>query len=247
MRRVLTWLVAIVLTAVPSVQAQRAAVLRGRVLSETVEQPIEGATISLSGQAQSARSDSVGGFRLAGITAGKHTVIVRRVGFAPLSSSMSFVAGDSVDADFMLDPSVQTLPDVEVNATIMERKLADFEERRKIGIGHFLTQQDIEKRLSRKFTDIVRILPGLKIVRFGADEFYIASARGKQAFLIQHGCPVAMMIDGVYVDQGPGNDPNRLIDPSFLIGVEFYAGPAQMPARFNNTRGTCGLLVLWTK
>ena len=250
MRRLLTWVVAIALTAVPSVHAQRAAVLRGRILSENGERPIDGATISLSGQAQSTRSDSLGGFRLGGVAAGRHTVLVRRVGFATLTSSMSFVAGDSVDADFMLDPSVQTLPDVEVNATVMERKLADFEERRKIGIGHFLTQKDIEKRLSRKFTDIIRVLPGLKIVRFDPhhDAVYIASSRGTQSFLLQSGsCPVAMMIDGVYVEQGVGNDPNHLIDPSFLIGVEFYAGPAQMPARFNNTRNNCGLLVLWTK
>jgi Carboxypeptidase regulatory-like domain/TonB-dependent Receptor Plug Domain len=238
-------------TVAPPAPAQRAAVLRGRILSERGEQPIEGATISLADQVQSASSDSLGGFRLAGVPAGTHTVLVRRVGFAPFSSPVRFVAGDSVTVDFTLVSVAQMLPDVEVNVTVIERKLADFEERRKIGIGHFLTQQDIEKRLSRKFTDILRVLPGLKIVRFDArhgDAVFIASTRGTQTFLLQgSACPVSMMIDGVYVDQGPGNDPNHLIDPSFLVGVEYYAGPAQIPARFNATRNNCGLLVLWTK
>ncbi len=37
------------------------------------------------------------------------------------------------------------------------------------------------------------------------------------------------------------------LDPGEVIAMEWYAGPASMPAQFNATRNGCGQLAIWTK
>src|SRR5688572_1034395 len=86
-------------------------------------------------------------------------------------------------------------------------------------------------------------------------------------------CPIAIWLDGVPVyrglDRGAVSNPafpnkapskelvqSRMDEPPFDINsimtnhvaaIEFYAGPATMPAELNATQGTCGALVIWTK
>lgn len=84
-------------------------------------------------------------------------------------------------------------------------------------------------------------------------------------------CPIAIWLDGVPVyrglDRGPSSSSafpskaappqiGRIDEPPFDINgimtmhvaaIEFYAGPATMPAELNSTQGTCGALVIWTK
>lgn len=37
------------------------------------------------------------------------------------------------------------------------------------------------------------------------------------------------------------------IDPAHVAAIEFYGGPAQMPALYNRTGSACGALLIWTK
>ena len=83
-------------------------------------------------------------------------------------------------------------------------------------------------------------------------------------------CPIAIWVDGVPVYRGldrSGPSPafggqsapsprGQISEPPFDINsimtqhvaaIEFYAGPATMPAELNATQGTCGALVIWTK
>jgi hypothetical protein len=63
-------------------------------------------------------------------------------------------------------------------------------------------------------------------------------------------CPAAIVLDGIFVYQGDASerpfDINSLA-PGILAGIEYYASAASMPARYNGTRNTCGLMILWTK
>jgi len=141
-------------------------------------------------------------------------------------------------------------------------KLRLFEQRRATGIGHFLSEADIVKDLNRRTGDILQRLPGTRILRpnsgMGA---YVANSRGAQSIqgtaqlCLPDGrcstyCPVAVFLDGVSVFGGNPREPAfdvNLIQPSEISGIEFYSGPAQMPAALNATRKTCGALVIWTK
>jgi hypothetical protein len=41
-------------------------------------------------------------------------------------------------------------------------------------------------------------------------------------------------------------DVNSMM-PGLLEGVEYYSGPAQVPARYSRVNLECGVLLLWTR
>jgi len=248
----------LLVASVTPVLAQQSAVFRGRVLTDSTETPIAGVEVSIVGPDLRATTDLAGRFRIGGVRAGTYTVMARKLGFGPLTTRVRFAAGDSVDADFLLVPSAQPLPDVMVKTDAPPPKLREFEERRAEGFGRFLTSADIEKRPATLTSDILRRLPGLEIIRQGRSMIVAGGrlsvpgcalcggGRGESGALPP--CFAAVVVDGIFVFTGDGPQYNiNLIDPSVIAGIEYYAGAASIPAKYNATRSTCGLVVIWTK
>ena len=230
--------------------AQETGYASGRVLADSTEAAIAGATVSIPHLRVAATSDSLGRFALRGIAPGEHLVIVRRLGFSPLSTVLQFAAGDSVDADFLLEPVPQRLSNVDVRGAGVSRKLAEFEERRVFGIGHFLTTEEIEKTGATRVSEVLRVLPGLQLVRMnGRGDMYVGSTRGAQSLLragAARPCPAEIVLDGIVVATGATNI-NGILAQSDIAAIEWYAGAAQIPAKYGGTKNTCAVLVLWTK
>ena len=109
---------------------------------------------------------------------------------------------------------------------------------------------------------------------YGASAAFLVSSRGSATIthvspVFGRNCPIAIWLDGVPVYKGldraaapafgTGNAASlsgQVFEPPFDINsimtmhvaaIEFYAGPATMPAELNSTQGTCGALVVWTK
>jgi hypothetical protein len=62
-------------------------------------------------------------------------------------------------------------------------------------------------------------------------------------------CYVDVWLDGVRVYAGGQEmlwDVNS-VGPASLEAVEYYAGPAQTPAKYTRVNQECGTLVLWTR
>lgn len=146
-----------------SASAQSRAVLTGRVVADSTERPLVGASVLLPAQALHATTDSVGRFRIAGVPAGVHEVLVRLIGFEPYRGRLGFQSSDSVAIEVVMAPAVVSLPDVLVATTLTSRKLVEFTERRRLGIGHFLDSTDIAKGPGTRMSDKLRHLPGLAI------------------------------------------------------------------------------------
>ncbi len=232
----------LVALSVPSIcTAQGGAVLRGRVLVDSSELAIGAATVSVPAARLETTTDSLGRFRLGGIRKGRSVVVVRRIGFGPITSQLVFRERDSLEIDFLLVPIPQALPDVRVAATLTSRKLVEFEERRRFGIGHFLDSADVAKRGGSRLTDKLRHLPGLMVTCRGSI-CGVSSTRGQSS--LRQACPVRLGLDGAIVSTGFRIDD---LQPSEVAGIEWYAGPAQMPARFNSSRSACGFLMIWLK
>lgn len=220
--------------------AQGGSVLRGRVLADSSEVAIRDVSVSIPSEGIETVTDTLGRFRLSGIPKGRFVVVVRRIGFGPITSQLVFRERDSLEVDFLLVPIPLALPDVRVEGTLTSRKLAEFEDRRRFGIGHFLDSADIAKHGGSRLTDKLRHLPGL-VVSCRGSQCGVFSTRGQSSFL--QSCPVRLALDGAYVTGLRIDD----IQPSEVAGVEWYAGPAQMPARFNSSRSACGFLMIWLK
>jgi hypothetical protein len=239
-----------------SAQAPRLGTFTGKVLTDSTEFPIPGATVSIEQLKIETMSDSAGHFVLRGIPAGNYVVSVRRVGFSPITSFLQFAAGETVDADLLLvATSSQVLPGVKVEAKApVTGKMAEFEERRLGGFGRFMTQEDLEKRNLSVMSSALRMIPGIEVQGKGRDQWISAGRMSQPGGALQRAtnvpCPVAIVLDGIFVYGAGANEAKFAIDqinPNVIAGIEFYVGPATMPIKYNATRATCGLLILWTK
>jgi hypothetical protein len=110
----------------------------------------------------------------------------------------------------------QPLPAVPVTAApelVRNAKLREFDRRRRMGHGRFLTEADLEKDQHRQMSDVLKRLPGTMMVRArrvsGVSPLavFVVSSRGSAT--IQHEspvfgktCPVAIWLDGVPVYRG---------------------------------------------
>jgi outer membrane receptor for ferrienterochelin and colicin len=106
---------------------------------------------------------------------------------------------------------------------------------RRSGAGRFLSQEDIEKRNPIEVSDIVRMLPGFRIVGSGLDA-RVVSSRG-QISLRQGECTANVVIDGMQ------HQDINLLRPADVGALEVYNGPSA-PMQYDSA---CGVIVIWTK
>lgn len=257
------------LLAVP-VHAQKASI-GGTVLSDPSEQPLANAEVVLSRLNRSTRSDSAGNFLFTGLPAGKHQIVVRLVGYLSSTMEISVRATQSFDADFMIKPIATTLEKFDVKGKESGAwKLAQFEERRAIGFGTYVTKEEFEKEGGRPPSSILRSkLAGLKIIQVNGQSF-LASSRGggvqgsqraQRSGLnrLPNACYMQVVVNGIVRWDGSGADGRGPRPEMFniddlsareIIGLEFYT-TANTPAQYNGTRGLdslgCGTVIVWTK
>ena len=200
---------------------------------------IAGATISVIGASGIQLSESNGSFRIGGVPVGNRVVVARRIGFRPESLSVSVVADTIHTVSIRLEPVAQQVAPVIVTASSRYTgRLRGFNERRDRGIGRFFTADDIEKRRPRVVTDLLRLVPGTRIINLNGQN--IVTFRGLR-------CAPLVWLDGSPATAGYLDVD--LFTPSTLAGIEVYAGPASIPSELTWMRGrsSCGVIALWTK
>jgi hypothetical protein len=262
--------VAAILTAIATVSTgafaqQKLAVLKGNVLTDSSELPIRGAEVSVPRLRLTTVSAIDGTFRLSGISAGREIVMVKRLGFMPITTTLNFTAGDSIDTDFILVIAVHTLPSVKVKGSAFERKFAEYGRRKAQGFGHFMDTDVLDKMQARQMSEVLNTIPGPQIFRSNiSSAAWIASARGQQSISstfdvdpmdINKGAPNGQCYAAVFLDGTPVFTAQRgqqlfdinSIPTASIRALEYYAGAGTMPPEFNGSRNTCGALVIWTK
>jgi hypothetical protein len=244
--------VAPVTHALQSAPNVRSATLAGRVLSDSSERPLMGATLTIAALRLSVTTDSLGRFRLTGIAPGRQVLLVSQLGFASLETSMSFAPRDTVEADILLTPAAaggaQRVEKVTVTAAAVPHGLEDFERRRRTANGDFLTEDVIRKASRGQFADVVRRIPGVQLSRSpGGFGTYASAGRGANR---GRPCFMSVMIDRSWVYEGRPNElPFDLssLSPEIVVAVEYYRGLSSIPAEFGKQLTTCGTLIIWTK
>ena len=136
---------------------------------------LNGAQIFFPGLARTALTDALGEAR-ATIPSGIHRIRVRFLGFAAVDTSLTFV-GDTSGVVFRLPRVAATMEAVEVKA--VSPRLKDFEMRRTLGLGRFLTAEELSKDGNRSFGIVAMTkFPGLQYVTDSDGRPHIASVRG---------------------------------------------------------------------
>ena len=115
---------ALAMLLAPSLRAQGAGVIRGRVQDRESGRPVASAEVGVDGR-QDVLTDGDGRWTLAGVAAGKRALLVRRIGYAPATLTVAVVEGDTAEVLVSLTPSAVPLDDIVVTASRREQRLAD--------------------------------------------------------------------------------------------------------------------------
>jgi len=169
------------------VTAQATAQVTAQVTAQTVlvvgvsdaatGQALQGAQVVFPGLLLSGRTDGLGEARIVGIPVGMHRIRVRFLGYTAADTTLPF-QGDTTGIVFRLARAVVTMDAVEVKASGPSR-LRDFDARRRLGLGKYLTIDQLEKEGNRDFGNVAMTrFPGLRVVHDGDGRPHIASTRG---------------------------------------------------------------------
>jgi hypothetical protein len=218
------------------------------IVSDTNLVPLQGAFVSILGSNIRVGTGPNGRFRIVRVPEGRHLIIVKRVGFRPTSGVVDVPADDTLRLSYMLDKlRPDELDPVVVTARSPSIRMAEFEGRRKVGIGEFMTEEQIAARNSVFPTELFRGFRSVNVSpsRTGAITQYFALSAREGGNPQLGACPMQ-----VYVDQVPLPSPfnlDLLPPPKSIAGIEVYAGASTIPPQFAGSNRGCGVILVWTK
>jgi hypothetical protein len=252
----------------------RGATFTGVVVVDSTRQPLPGAEVTLQELGKSVLTDERGAFRLTGIPAGEYRLSVRRIGYGAADARVTFTAHETVERRVVLGRAV-TLEAVVVSRTAIDRSMPDFDDNRRIGLGHFLTREEVSKYDGMKMSSVLQQIPRLGLISRGGPAWPVsqgakvpfcpgsppsAECLRNQGFYVPDrseanqgivvGCYSLVYVDGVLMNGI--REPTEPFDintiaPDRVEAVEFYAGPAQTPLRYARMGSACGVVVIWTR
>lgn len=214
------------------------------VVTDTSLAPLADATAWILGSDIRVATGANGRFRMVGLPPGEYILIVRRLGYAVSSTVARVTERDTLRASFMLERVATELDPIVVAASHAPTRMAEFEHRRKLGEGQFMTQTEIEKRNEPLTSDLLRTFMSVAV----------AGTAFNRRMLPTRSCPFQFFVDGVAIPT-PKIDV-ELPSPKELAGIEVYANSATIPLQyktfggnsgFNSGGGFCGVILIWTR
>ena len=215
-----------------SASAPRARVT-GVVRNETGT-PVPGALVVLVGAGVEGETDARGVYALAGLPAGTHALEVRRIGFAPARAIVDLARGRESRRDIVIDDHISVLAPIRILASGDPRLTpTGFAERRRVGLGDYITRAEIEARRPAVTSDLLRAMPGIRLVPVG---------HAKWDVRMRGGCRPQVYLDGVRIMNFDTLD--AVVVPQHIAAMEIYASAGEAPAAFAGA--SCGSIVVWT-
>lgn len=203
---------------------------------------IANAGVRVIGGELGAVTDSTGAFQISGVPAGAVKVSARRIGFRPATEDVTVVAGQTVDVTIVLAPMPVRLFPVTVTARHepYDSRLEGYRQRSLRKIGTFITREKIESRAAPSFSDLLREVPGVRIVASRSGIRNAVRFRGQN-------CPPLIFIDGAPASADEFDVD--IIDPISVEGVEIYMSMLTVPAELTAPRGLdqCGVIAVWSR
>jgi hypothetical protein len=251
-------------------QEPKPATLRGKVFSDSVFKPLVGVEVRIVELSKSASTDEKGAFRLDGIPPGAYQVQARKIGFAAYLARIQFGDGQNVEIPIVL-PQVAPLDTVRIVGEA--RVPLSFVENRAIGFGRFVTRDELERQGNRRLAEILSNLPGLGVVFGRGAQGWVLSKRyaapirsmnmahsvpGEPVYIpepfervqgMKAGCYAHVYLDNSLLNPRIPADPVDVnqFNSQQIEAIEYYSGPAQVPAMYAKLNSPCGVLVLHTR
>ena len=210
-------------------------VVRGTVRDSSTGGGLEAALVVLlqnGDSATSALSGDSGAFHVAVPAPGVFTVAILRIGYQPFETSpMILLPADTVERDYLMQPVPFQLDPVVVRAEAYVQYLEEegFYERQRIGLGHHVDPEWIEKRqnAATRVGDLMSALPGVSV-----------TGGSRRQVRLSCGTP-RIFVDDVRVLGGSIDD---WVEAWNVLAIEIYRRRAEAPPRY----GSCAI-VIWTR
>lgn len=258
MSREALWTALLLLTApLPALGQEGSA--RIVLVAEETGAPLASAQGVLDGSVY-AVADAGGVLDFAGLAPGRHQVEVSYPGRVSRVVPLEIAAGEESSLRVALPRRSVELPGIRVEAEkkYVHPRVRDFERRRAVGNGHFITSEDIERQKPHQTTDLFRMVPGVEVV-WTPGGAYKLRMRGSTPILSgkvgQGGaapdCHILYFIDGMmqplphYADEPILID--RIISPVDIMAIEVYRNSAQVPGQYRRKGAECGVVLIWTR
>jgi hypothetical protein len=204
--------------------------------------PVSGARVSIWGAVSQAVTDDNGAFALIDLPSGTRTIDVRALGYVPTRDPVDLLASDVPNHHDVRLISVKTVLDtMRITGTVaFNRDANGFDRRRRMGFGHFVDRETIERRPAIYTTDFLRMMPSVYVQpgSFGQAVFMRSTMGGY--------CRPELYIDGMRFPPDFG-DIDQLTSPDQLAGIEVYTRALQAPAEYSSFQSGCGSVVIWTR
>ena len=206
--------------------------------------PVAGASVRAWGTDREALTNDRGVFVIDSLPAGTRTVEARALGWTPVRAATHLSDSRVTSVGFRFSERVVVLPTVTTRAQLVyARKLIEFERRRRSGFGTFLTPAFLESRPNVKLGELLREIPGLRVVNQG-----IGANPTRTVLMAMQGgagtvsCVPTLWVDGV---RDPSQD-FELLRSDVLAGIEIYPRAFDRPAQFTDG-SKCGAVVVWMR
>ena len=219
--------------------------ISGRVTDKLSRAGVPRAELLLVAEERVIETDSTGGFTIPGVAAGEVHLLIRAPHYPRTEVVVRVAPGDDVELPIELDATATTgapqrLATVAVTekAPLTNYRLADFERRRRTGLGQYLTEEELRASGAANLQDATRGMRGLTL-HCGGTEYVgcrIQVVRAKVNCLPEY--VVDGQFDNVFGPLTPIGD---------IIAVEVYTGAADVPGEFAGTHAGCGVIALWTR
>ena len=157
--------------------AQNKLVVFSGTVVDSAKKPLENAEVSIGGMNLTKTTDDKGNFRMETVTAGVHRVMVRKIGYGQLDTSMVFPEDQEVVWRVTMKEKVVTLDSVIVREP-RDPWMEEFESNRKRGFGQFMNREELSKMDGVPLPTVLRSLRGAEIIRTNSSSSYITSKRG---------------------------------------------------------------------
>ena len=211
----------------------------GRVTNKA-GQPLAGARVSIQGSGVTAITKANGEFALDSLPSGTQALEVRKLGYGVEEIAVELTSSTPQAVTVAMSDYVPTLETMRIEAE-RDRGLSDvgYLQRKNAGHGFYMDGDNLHKD-ALKFSDAMRMAPGLKVVPTGDGRTYaITSARDPM------GC-VNFVVDGTKWQQMSPGDIDDYVRPDEMRAVEVYSG-STTPAEFQDAgRSSCTTVVVWT-
>jgi hypothetical protein len=219
--------------------AQEKGAIRG-VVTDSGGAPIASADVGIRSERTLTRTDESGHFRFDGLRPGALELSVRRLGYNPRTIRVD-VTGVELDSVLVvMKQSAAVIAGVSITDQRRREGIEDFYRRRVLGLGTYVSREEIDGRQSGSATDMLRTMPGLRFVNG------TRGVRFNSSSIIRRDCMPMIWIDG---QRAPGLEVGD-VTLTDIEGIELYPGPSTTPMQFSvgsSSHSTCGTIVIWSR